>query len=201
MADKRFIKNIIKKNKNVKWIVIVLLAFPIVVGGIYALPLPQVIAVEPGDLLSYYGTAFGILGSFIIYRLEVNKQRKEKLKELRPSFVVSVEKDDSGKFTVNIINHSQSRLFYLYYYDEFVSPEIKEKYSFTTAYNCIKSKEEELKTDYNITMDKGIIDEDGYPKYVNLICDDCEGNTWNCCYNKVRDCNNVIYYPEAPEIV
>ena len=79
---------------------------------IYALPLPQIVAVESGDLLAYYGTTFGIIGSFITYRYETNKNKKEKIKELQPTFVVSVElvNEEANVFSVDIINLSQKTL-------------------------------------------------------------------------------------------
>ena len=65
-----------RNNKIVMIIVITVLIFPLLVGAIYALPLPQVIAVESGDLLAYYGTSLGILGSFITYQAERKRTDK-----------------------------------------------------------------------------------------------------------------------------
>ena len=50
-------------------------------------------------------------------------------------------------------------------------------------------------------MDPDIIDRDGYPRYVQLICDDKEGNAWDCCYHKVKDCDKIYYYPRDFEII
>ena len=46
-------------------LLLALFCFPLGVGAIYALPLPRIINVEAGDLLAYYGTTFGIIGSFV----------------------------------------------------------------------------------------------------------------------------------------
>ncbi|MCR4615692.1 MAG: hypothetical protein K5756_06040 [Clostridiales bacterium] len=51
------------------------------------------------------------------------------------------------------------------------------------------------------TMDSEILDSDGFPKYVQLLCDDSDGNAWSCCYNKLHDCNNIYYYPGDIEII
>ena len=54
-------KYFIKNNKRLVIVITVLLLFPIAVGLIYALPLPQIVAIDSGDLLGYYATTFGIL--------------------------------------------------------------------------------------------------------------------------------------------
>ena len=61
--------------------------FPIIIGMFYALPIPQIVAVDSGALLAYYGTIFGIIGSFITYRQELKKRKKERIKELKPNFL------------------------------------------------------------------------------------------------------------------
>lgn len=50
-------------------------------------------------------------------------------------------------------------------------------------------------------MDSDIIDTDGYPKYIQLLCDDKDGNAWNGCYYKVKDCDKIYYYPRDFEII
>ena len=50
-------------------------------------------------------------------------------------------------------------------------------------------------------MDSDIIDSDSYPKYIQLLCNDKDGNTWNCCYYKVKDCDKIYYYPRDFEII
>ena len=50
-------------------------------------------------------------------------------------------------------------------------------------------------------MDSEILDKDGFPQYVQLLCDDIDGNSWNCCYYKVKDCDKVYYYPRDFEII
>lgn len=203
MKNRKVIKKFFKQNKSLFWILVILFFFPIVIGLIYALPLPQVVAVESGDLLAYYGTAFGILGSFATYRYEVNKNKKEKIKELKPVFIVDVKRTDTENnvFNVDIVNRSQQTLSFLHLYDEFVSALFEGHYSFKVTYNKTIEEVEDLKPDYNITMDSEIIDADGFPKYVQLLCDDSEGNAWNCCYYKIKDCNKVYYYPRDFEII
>ena len=203
MKNKKIWVRFLKNNKCLILLFVALFLFPIIIGGFYALPLPQFIAVELGDLLAYYATAFGIIGSFITYRHETNKSKKEKIKEIKPTFVVEVDKvdEESDVFRVNIINRSQQAVTFLHFYDEFISTVVSDKYSLKTTFNKSIEEIESIDIDHNITMDSEIIDADGFPKYVQLLCDDCDGNSWNCCYYKVKDCDKTYYYPRDFEII
>lgn len=203
MKNKRIFKKYLKRNKHLVGLFVALFIFPIIIGLIYAIPIPQIVAVDSGDLLAYYGTTFGIIGSFITYRHELNKSKKERIKELKPSFVVEVKKvsKEDSIFDIDIINRSQQTVTFLHFYDEFISTIINDKYSFKTTFNKTIEEAEGINPDYNITMDSEILDNDGYPKYVQLLCDDSDGNSWNCCYYKVKDCDKVYYYPRDFEII
>lgn len=51
-------------------------------------------------------------------------------------------------------------------------------------------------------MDDAIIDKtDGYPKYMQLLCDDVDKNEWKCEYIKIRDGRKICYYPDMIEII
>ncbi len=207
------LKNKYKKiNKNIRWIrnnkgicsiIVGVMMFPILVGCIYSLPLPQFVAVDSGDLLSYYGVVFGIVSSFVIYRLEINKKEKERETELKPVFVVDVTllDEENGIFAVRIVNQTQKGLFYLNLYDEFVSSEVRKRYEFKVTYLKSVNELENIEIDYNITMDPDIIDTDGYPKYIQLICDDSYRNAWNCCYYKINEGDKTYYYPREIELI
>lgn len=203
MKNKKIFKKYLKRNKYIVGVFAVLFIFPIIIGLIYAIPIPQIVAVDSGDLLAYYGTTFGIIGSFITYRHEIKKRKKERIKELKPNFVVEVKKidDKASMFNIDIINRSQQTISFLHFYDEFISTVISDKYSFKTTFNKTIGETKRIYPDYNITMDSEIIDDDGFPKYVQLLCDDSDGNAWNCCYYKVKDCDKVYYYPRDFEII
>ena len=79
MKNKKIFRKYLKRNKYFVGLFVVLFMFPIIVGLIYAIPIPQFVAVDSGDLLAYYGTTFGIIGSFITYRHELNKSKKERV--------------------------------------------------------------------------------------------------------------------------
>lgn len=203
MKNKKILRKYLKKNKYFVGLFVVLFIFPIIIGLIYAIPIPQFVAVDSGDLLAYYGTTFGIIGSFITYRHELNKSKKERINELKPAFIVEVKKvkKEEDIFNIEIINRSQQTVTFLHFYDEFISTIINDKYSFKTTFNKTIKETEDINPDYNITMDSEILDNDGFPKYVQLLCDDSDGNSWNCCYYKVKDCDKVYYYPRDFEII
>lgn len=203
MKNKKAIYRKLIKNKGMVGLLVILFIFPLIVGGLYALPLPQIIAVDAESLLAYYATVFGIIGSFITYRHELNKRKKERIRELKPTFIIEVTQEDKqlNIFKIDIINHSKQQLSFLYFYDEFISAIVEERYTFKTTYNKTISEEKVAAPDYNITMDPKIIDEDDFPKYIQLLCDDGDGNAWNCYYYKVNDCNKIYYYPRDFEII
>lgn len=119
MSKKRStkIKRWYRSNKKTLWLLCLLFIFPLVVGGIYALPLPRIIALNSGDLLAYYGTTFGIIGTFITYRNEVKKKKKERIQELKPFFTVEVSLVDKSLnlFKIDINNHSEQPLSYFFF--------------------------------------------------------------------------------------
>lgn len=191
-----------RNNKIVMIIVITVLIFPLLVGAIYALPLPQVIAVESGDLLAYYGTSLGILGSFITYQAERKRTDKERTQNMKPIFAVEVCKcqDVQGLYNINITNLTEKPLSYLYLFDEFVSTAVSKKYSFKVMF-CQTNANQIQDLDFNITTDPEIMDNDDYPKYVQILCEDLDGHTWNCCYYKVKNGNQIYYYPREIEML
>ena len=199
MKGKMQFKKKLKNNKNFL-IIAVLLLFPLVVGVIYALPLPQIIAVDVGDLLTYYGVAFGLLGSFLSYRLEKQKEEKEKNSKNRPVFIVKLEKTDVF-FTLTIAKISNNTLSYLYLYDEFIADEVENQHKLQITFNLSVEEAKSKNINHNFTMDSEILDKDGYPRYIQLTCDDEDGNNWNCYYEKVNDCGKVYYYPKEISIL
>ena len=42
-------------------------------------------------------------------------------------------------------------------------------------------------------LDSDIIDEkDGYPKYIQILCEDTDRYTWNFEYHKINDCGKIL---------
>lgn len=188
------VKCFFKKNRLLLFSIIAIILFPLIIGAVYALPLPQIVAVDCGDLLSFYGTALGIFSSFVIYRQEKIKERKENLKILRPKLTVEVEKNGE-QFLLKVQNYSDGPLMCVYLYDVYVGLVLEKKSEFSVCYCQNTYASIKLNASYNITMDHEIMDSDGYPKYVQICCDDHEGNMWNCCFDKRSDGQKIFYYP------
>ena len=181
--------------------------FPLIIGGIYALPFPQVIAIESGDLITYYGTLFGIIGSFLIYYFESQKKKKERTNDIKPQFILKVNKYDE-MFKINIVNKSKNVISYLYLYDEFITATLKKECSLIASYNKTVEDSKKIKDNgsFNVNFyynfsEPDILDKDGFPKYVSLLCDDIDGNTWRCCYIKINDSGEIYYYPNDFEMM
>ena len=164
MKNKKIFRKYLKRNQYFVGLLVVLFIFPIIIGLIYAIPIPQFVAVDSGDLLAYYGTTFGIIGSFITYRHELNKSKKEKISELKPAFIVEVKKVEKEEdiFNIEIINRSQQTVIFLHFYDEFISTIINDKYSLKTTFNKTIKETEGINPYYNITMNSEILDNDGF---------------------------------------
>lgn len=199
----RRIKRYISRNKKSVILFSALLLFPALIILIYAIPWFQTTTVKAGDLLAYYGAVFGIVASFLLYRDEISKKRLERQRELKPEFSVHIRKASSARdiFELTISKNSSGVLSFLYLYDEFVSETVKKEISLRVSYNLSVEESSSENIDHNITVESDIIDGDGYPKYVQLICSDIDGNYWNCCFRKVNDCGNYYYCPDAFEIV
>lgn len=205
------IKKYIRRNKRIfrdipMVLVLFIGIFPLVVGVFYYLPLPRIISIDSGDLLSYYGVAFGILGSFITYRYETDRKEKERDRELKPIFGVELQRDKSGVFNLKIVKHSKREAFCIYLYDKYIQNTI-DKADLYITFNEDKEKVKSLKNVYgqdgyvNITLETDDMDDDGYPKYIQILCDDVDGRTWNCVYQKAHDEGKKHYYTELIEIL
>lgn len=180
-------------------IIAIVLCFPLFIGGIYALPIPQVIAVDVGELLTYYATAFGILGSFMQYRYEVKKRKKERNKELKPTLEVQVSRNaDEKTFNIKVKNYSDKILKVFDIYEHLVEENAEKERLFRVGYNLPEKDVQSLCGGViNVEMERNIIGDDGYPKSVMLLCEDIDENMWLCNFNRVGS----YYYPEDFEIL
>lgn len=198
----RTIKKWYKKHK-LGLFVLFLFLFPLIVGVIYSLPLPQYVAVESGDLLAFYGVAFGLLFSFVTYLDSNRKISLERQKNMRPEIYVELEQRSyqSGVFDIHIRHNKKQVLTDVYLYDELVCGYMDQSKSFAISYCLNQAQEKGLCPDFNITMDSDILDVDGFPKYIQIVCYDTDDNGWVCEFNKAKVQNKIMYIPLAPQIV
>ena len=178
-----------KKHKlNISLFVLILL-FPFVVALILKIPFLMRIDLKISDCLVFYGASLGIFSTFLTYQYKKKKEHEERQLEIKPIVSVQLQKNNENLFQITIYNHSKSRLSYLYLYDEFVSEEFKNKQSLIVTYLNPSAT-----SGYNITMDYDIMDIDGYPKYIQILCEDIDKNTWDLCFYKTPNGNNTYHY-------
>ena len=192
-------KNIIRFLKRNFSIIIFLsiILFPLLLGLIFLIPIIKLLPLSASDCLLYYGASLGILASFTTYRHEIKKEQIQRTTEVKPIINIEVEKGEGNTFKITINNHSPSILSYLYIYDEFISVEFSKKHSIIVSYFHDIGN-----IGHNITMDSEILDIDGYPKYVQILCEDIDQNNWNLCYYKVVvGEGKYMYYLRDIEII
>lgn len=194
MRDKRRIQEKVRRHiyKRAR---IYILAFPILVVAIYLIPCLKRLPISAGELLAYYGVIFGLLGSYYKYSEDRRKEKREKEKKLTPALTVELKRESAEEFHVSIVSVRDLILRDVYLYDEFLCETMsKGKIIEKSVGFCLNKTECEGKQlDYNITMDSEILDKDGYPQYVQIVCDDIEGNSWVCDFNKIDTSGKKVY--------
>ncbi|MCI8336413.1 MAG: hypothetical protein HFI72_04575 [Peptococcaceae bacterium] len=202
---------------------IFILIFPLIISFLYdTIPCP-VLSITLTNLLDFYGAAFSVLGAFYIYLREVEekeknrakeqekeqkqkeeqkeRQREKRKSEIMQGLEVEVVPPTNGKklFYIKITRKKDLRLHYVYLYDEFFATNLRESYKIPVTF-MKKVEEAEPEARYNFTMDEDILDADGYPKYVQIVCKDVDGNAWVCDFNKNNN-SGKMYYPPQVEMV
>lgn len=197
------IKMFRKSKASYIGMVFLLTVFPFALRTIYCEQLAEKVVIEFGNLLTYYGTALGIFFSFVTYRMEERKKKKERDAKLEPflSVELSKENDNSKVFLLRITDHTESVLTSFYIYDEFLAETLSSGGDFRLSYNQSGEDAKKLNVAHNITVDSNIVDKDGFPKYIQICCDDIYNDMWNCIYSKTNDCGRIHYYLRSREIV
>ena len=203
MKMKLKIKMFRKSKASYIGMVFLLTVFPFALRTIYCEQLAEKVVIEFGNLLTYYGTALGIFFSFVTYRMEERKKKKERDAKLEPflSVELSKENDNSKVFLLRITDHTESVLTSFYIYDEFLAETLSSGGDFRLSYNQSGEDAKKLNVAHNITVDSNIVDKDGFPKYIQICCDDIYNDMWNCIYSKTNDCGRIHYYLRSREIV
>lgn len=195
----------IKKNKFVISFALVVFIFPIILGLFYKIDGLSIVPIEPEGLLSFYGTAFGIFGSFAVFVLEKQKKEEERNSEIKPNLFVECEKIDDDIFKLTINNFSENGIKQIFVYDEFLCSHIKNKTEINLSYMKSKSEFNNLKLNYkkikNVTVDKDIIDTDGFPKYITVDSEDVDNKIWSSEFRKITNGETIFYNLYSTELV
>ncbi len=198
------------RTKNYLRVLIAIIVFPLIVGAIYALPFPQVIAVDCDDLLSFYGTAGGILSSIWIYIDEKAHQKKEKESKNRPNLYVTLDKDISkDKFTLTIHNLSDCPVRNTYLYEKYLFNILSGNGKMSKNIEIIDSRNKissDLNADMIIDIKSDVfndfeMDNEGYPKFIDLYCEDSDGEFWLCVYKHMSEKENSFYSLYSIELI
>lgn len=204
-------------------VILFFILFPIITSFFYDATQPHLLSISLGDLLAFYGVAFSVLGSFYIYLRDIEekeenrkneqekeqkqkeeqkeRQREKRKREIMHGLGVEVvpSSENEKLFYIKLAKEKDLKLHYVYLYDEFFATNLRESYSIPVTFDLFL-EEKEAKAQYNITMDNDILDTDGYPKYVQIVCEDVDGNVWVCDFDKNNN-SGKMYYPPQVEMV
>lgn len=180
------------------WLIIVIV-FPLAFGLFYRF-IRSIIAIDSGDILSFYGVALGIYVSSLIYVDKIQREKKEEAASKVPKLYVSVNKKAHEIFDIHIVDLSKNGMSDVYLYDEKICETLGKDTVVEVTFNLPIDEDEKIKPQYNVTCDDNIIDNDGFPKYVQIgVCDD-DGDLWVLSYDKLNKENNIIYYLGSCEV-
>lgn len=196
-------KRYIKRFKTEIIVALVLLIFPLIVGAFYALPIPQYILVDAGDLLSFYGVAFGLFGTYVSYAESRKKERRTRNAELKPNLRVDlrlVDIDDKI-YRLIVYNNTTQPLYSVFLYDCFVGETLSAKEEIFVTYEGARVKEYNGKKLFNVDLGDEGLDREGYPTYIQICCDDAKKRMWDCTFDARGKGEDRFYYPRNFEII
>lgn len=191
-----------KKKVRITVVGVLLFIFPLIIGAIYALPLPQYIAVDSGDLLSYYGVVFGLFASYCTYLNEKKREKQERESELSPALHVEVSSEIAQKdvFSIQITSLKRQVLTDVIVYDVPICNILNDTINVTVGFGSHKNdcfiKPDVDISDSDIPIDK----QSGYPDYIQIACVDTARNCWICDFQRLTVENKNLYVPLAPRI-
>lgn len=189
-------KKFFRKYKVIIIFSLFFLIFPLLLYIIYRLIYCCYPPFEAGVLLSYYGTTFGIFGSFVTFYLTDKKEKETRNAEIKPKITVDLEKEDEKVFKLTVYNCLQTPARNVFLYDEILDSKIEKYTTVYVTYNMPNDEFNKYKEKYkncqNITLDEDII-ENGYPKYILIDCDDVDGRMWQCEFNKIVNGSQIAY--------
>lgn len=189
-------KKFFRKYKVIIILSLFFLFFPLLLYMIYRLIYCCYPPFEAGVLLPYYGTTFGIFGSFVTFYLTDKKEKETRNAEIKPKITVDLKKEDEKVFKLTVYNCLQTPARNVFLYDEILDSKIEKYTTVYVTYNLPNDEFNKYKEIYkncqNITLDEDII-ENGYPKYILIDCDDVDGRMWQCEFNKIVNGSQIAY--------
>lgn len=177
-------------------IIIIIIIVPLIIGLIYGLDFPQIIAIDSGDLINYYAIVCGAIGSVWIYLDTKRKEQREKYFEFKPKFALQLKKIDEKyfKYSLSITNCDKRNdvkeveVCMVHVFGIIEAGKTKEV---EIAFECVENVEYVI--DYDVTEYVKCNNED-YPKDILITCRDINGDNWECYFRAITNGLDNIYY-------
>lgn len=140
----------------------------------------QIVQPVIGDVLNYYGVAFGILASVVTFLMERRRNQVEKLKELRPKIQLSLEPVnwDEKAYLMTIVNRGNRDLREIWIESESVGLDINAKGSISINLDCNDAENEWYPFDND---NRGIFlpaGKNAFPSSIGICCTDESDTIW-----------------------
>lgn len=175
-------KSFWRKWRRLIVVAAVLIVCPLLIGWVYSWPLPQVIAIDSASLITYYGVVFGLMGSLWMYFDEKRRREIERSEKSVPDLFLSVKKEKKV-ICAKIENAGNATVTELFVYDINTHISLLPK----------ESRELLLSFERNPEVGKALaiwgfddldLDEQGFPRYVQVCLTDSIDRGWSLIFER-----------------
>ncbi|MEI3547430.1 MAG: hypothetical protein V8Q09_03745 [Adlercreutzia sp.] len=175
-------KSFWRKWRRLIVVAAILILCPILVGGIYSLPLPQIIAIDPSSLITYYGVVFGLMGSLWIYLDERKRREIERAEGSVPDISIDLKSAENA-ICARIENKGKETVSELSVYDVKTHLSMLPNES-QEVLLCFDRKPKNRKALAIWGFDNLCLNKEGFPRYVQLCLTDCVNRGWSMIFER-----------------
>ena len=192
----RLIKRFYKSHRKL-FVFAGLLVFPIIIDLFYHIPC-NFFYLKENALLSFYGVALGIFVTFSTFYTEKKKEKIERDNKLKPYISVELEARKDGYFDIILTKLKNAIITDVFLYDV----PLDNALPLTKKYNVNFYPDNEKGEAIDLSnYDSGLIDNDGYPKYILISCYDEEDRMWQGEYIKLSNSDRIVYQLKEMDLV
>lgn len=177
---------------------LLLVLFPVLIGLVYKADFFKNIGLTISDVLSFYGVALGIFLSFWKYSEDKSRQKKEHEDAVRPKILISAV-NKTSRIDFEIFNQGSLPLSSIYFNGEFICNNLGANKS--KPVSALIPDNDYGNDDFEIPCiwlsANDIKSGENYPKSIHICCDDHEGTSWECTFNRYGDDEMARYCPEG----
>ncbi len=175
--------NFIKNNLLVLHLFVFIIVFPLIIALIYLIPCKQILPVDIGELLSFYGATLGLVGAAFTYVENKAKHENEMFSIYKPKFIIreNIDSDDTLSYTVK--NVSANAYKDVFIYNTFVDTVLLDDFNLVLCKNDMRYN---YKVKVNYEKDVAFDENDEHPSYIQICCTDLTGKDWNCVYKRIN---------------